>query len=103
MSNPEVLALHDDSQQAFSVGLAGGLTGVLQYQWRANVSGAPRVMRLMHTFVPPQLRGQGQGAVLMEAVLTEVAAMGVLVEPVCAYTKTYLLRHAPRWGHLVAV
>ena len=103
MSNPEVLALHDDSQQTFSVGLADGLTGLLQYQWRASPSGRARVMQLMHTFVPQQLRGQGQGSVLMEAVLNEVAAMGVLVEPVCCYTKTYLLRHAPRWGHLVAM
>lgn len=102
MANLEVTAVHDDAQRAFSVDLGNGLTALLRYEWRDGVAGDVRVMRLMHTFVPTSLRGQGKGSVLMDAVLTEVAAMGVVVEPVCAYTQTYLARHAPRWGHLLA-
>lgn len=102
MSSSEVLAVHDGHNHTFTVNLVGGVSGLLRYQWREQGrQGQPRVMRLMHTFVPEQLRGQAQGGVLMEAVLRDIAAMGVLVEPVCSYTQVYMRRHASRWGHLL--
>jgi predicted GNAT family acetyltransferase len=99
---PVTSVIHDDAAQQFRVRLAGGLDGVLRYEWADEAANGPRVMRLMHAFVPEALRGHAQGGVLMEAVLTEIRAMGVLVTPICGYTQTYMTRHAARWGHLLA-
>ena len=102
MLNFEALVTHDDLDQKFTVTLADGAVGSVRYEWRIDVPGQPRVMRLLHTFVPRKVRGLGQASLMTQAVLTEVAAMGVLVEPVCPYTQNFMKRHAARWGHLLA-
>jgi predicted GNAT family acetyltransferase len=99
MRNFEALATHDDLERRFTVTLADGAVG---NEWRTDVLGHPRVMRLLHTFVPRKVRGLGQASLMTQAVLTELAAMGVLVEPVCPYTQNFMKRHAARWGHLLA-
>jgi predicted GNAT family acetyltransferase len=102
MRNFEALATHDDLEQTFAVTLADGAVGSVRYEWRIDVPGQPRVMRLVYTFVPKKVRGLGQASLMTQAVLTELAAMGVLVEPVCPYTQNFMKRHAARWGHLLA-
>jgi predicted GNAT family acetyltransferase len=102
MRNFEALATHDDLERRFTVTLADGAVGNVRYEWRTDVPGQPRVMRLLHTFVPRKVRGLGQASLMTQAVLTELAAMGVLVEPVCPYTQNFMKRHTARWGHLLA-
>ena len=48
---------------------------------------------LVHTFVPPELRGQGHAAALTRAALTHARTAGWQVVPACSYVQVYLQRN----------
>lgn len=50
-------------------------------------------MIFTHTFVPPEMRGQGVAAKLIHAGLEYARAGGKRVVPQCSYVETYLQRH----------
>ncbi len=59
------------------------------------------VLTLTHTYVPDDLRGQGVGKILMEALLGKLQAEGRKIVPQCPFIDTYIKRH-PKYKDLVA-
>ena len=56
---------------------------------------------LDHTFVPPELNGQGLAAILTEAALALAKKDKVRIVPQCSYVARWIERH-PAWQDLVA-
>ena len=59
------------------------------------------VMHLVHTEVPPALKGRGIGAALVRAALEHASAEGLRVRPMCSFASAYLARH-PQFRSLLA-
>lgn len=59
------------------------------------------VLALTRTFVPESLAGQGIAGRMTEAVMSEIAAHGLKIEPCCSYIVHWLERH-PEWKERVA-
>lgn len=57
--------------------------------WRAN--GPIRIAE--HTYVPPELRGQGIAMQLVEALVADARAQGFTIEPRCSYVEAAFRRH----------
>lgn len=64
--------------------LAPGKRAYLTYQLEG------KEMRIISTFTPPEFRGRGIAASLMEAALRFAEEMGYKVVPVCDYAKHYM-------------
>jgi len=52
-----------------------------------------------HTFVPPEARGQGLAAKLVEAIVDDARVDGFLIIPQCSYAVALFDRH-PEWADL---
>jgi len=52
------------------------------------------------TFVPPEYRGRGLAAKLMEAVITWARSQRLLVVPICSYAVYYFKKHREAWDVL---
>jgi uncharacterized protein len=79
-----------------------GHTGVLEY-----VLAGPR-LRLMHTEVPPELRGRHLAEALARAGLDHARANDLKVVPFCPFVRAFLQRHTeyepvldPRWKAMI--
>lgn len=59
------------------------------------------VMAIMHTFSPPQARGQGLARRLVERAVEDAGAEGLRVAPVCSYAAALFDRRAD-WAQLRA-
>ena len=55
----------------------------------------------LHTGVPPEFRGQGVAALLVEAGLAWARAQGFRVVPACSYVDLYIQRHR-QWQDLIS-
>ena len=64
-----------------------GHTSVLVYERK------PDSLVLMHTEVPPSLRGRHLADILAKAALDAADAEGLRAVPVCPFVKAYLQRH----------
>jgi predicted GNAT family acetyltransferase len=71
-----------------------GAVAVLEYQRR------PGSIALIHTEVPPALRGRGLADQLARAALDQARAQGLKVVPICPFVKKFLERH-PEYQSLV--
>ncbi len=80
--------------------------------YRAEVPGAARPAELTwtargeariadHTFVPPEARGQGVAAALVEALVADAREQGFTIEPECSYVEAAFRRH-PEWADVRA-
>jgi hypothetical protein len=65
--------------------------------WRAH--GSARVAD--HTYVPPELRGQGIAQQLVEALVADAREQGFKIVPQCSYVEAQFRRH-PEWSDLLA-
>ena len=54
-----------------------------------------------HTFVPPDMRGQGVAQVLVEALVADAREQGFKIVPQCSYVEAQFRRH-PEWADLLA-
>lgn len=93
---------NNTSQSRFELTVEGH-TAVLEY-----VLAGDR-LRLMHTEVPPELRGRKLGEVLARAGLDHARAGNLKVVPFCPFVRAFLARHPeyepvldPRWKALIA-
>ena len=59
------------------------------------------VVAVYHTEVPRHLRGRGDGARLVAAVLDDIRARGLKVRPRCPFVAAFI-RDNPRYADLVA-
>lgn len=80
--------------------------------YRAELAGADRPAELTwramgplriadHTFVPPEMRGQGVAQVLVEALVADAREQGFRIVPQCSYVAALFRRH-PEWADLLA-
>lgn len=65
--------------------------------WRAR--GEARIAD--HTYVPPELRGQGVAMKLVEALVADAREQGFTIEPRCSYVEAAFRRH-PEWADVRA-
>jgi predicted GNAT family acetyltransferase len=61
---------------------------------------SPSAIALLHTEVPKELGGRGVGSILAKAVLENVRAQGLKVEPRCEFLAGYIKKH-PEFAELV--
>jgi predicted GNAT family acetyltransferase len=66
----------------------GGETAFLVYER------APGALRLIHTEVPPAMRGQHAGDALVEAALEAGRAAGLRIIAICPFAQAYLRKHS---------
>ena len=80
--------------------------------YRAELAGANRPAELTwqamgplriadHTFVPPEMRGQGVAQVLVEALVADARELGFKIVPQCSYVEAQFRRH-PEWADVLA-
>jgi predicted GNAT family acetyltransferase len=80
--------------------------------YRAEVEGSARPAELTwvarggariadHTVVPPQARGKGVAAALVDALIADAREQGFTIVPQCSYVEAAFRRH-PEWAELRA-
>ena len=80
--------------------------------YRADVPGSDRQAVLTwaargplriadHTWVPPEARGKGIAAALVQALVADARALGFKIVPQCSYVEAAFRRH-PEWADLRA-
>jgi predicted GNAT family acetyltransferase len=79
--------VHNPTASRFEASVDGQLC-VCQYRL------FKKLMMLVHTGVPPALRGRGIAAALVRAALDHARAKGLKVRPDCSYAEAYMQRHA---------
>ncbi len=77
---------HNPSQQRYEVTVGGHLS-VCEYELTGGR------MIFTHTFVPPELRGQGVAEKLVRAALADARGAGHRVAPQCSYVAKFIERH----------
>lgn len=82
----DVSVTHQTSSERF-VAVLDGQESVLDYRLDGGV------MTIMHTVVPPSLRGHGVARKLTRCALDTARRNGWKVVPVCAYAMSYLTTH----------
>jgi predicted GNAT family acetyltransferase len=78
---------HDEAHHRFVVRL-GAHDAVLVYAQRAN-----RVLDLLHTYVPPEMHGQGVADALARAAMQYARDHDMRVIPTCPFVRSWLGRH----------
>ena len=66
-----------------------GQTAFLVYERSAQA------MTLVHTEVPPELRGRHLGGALVEAAVATARTQGVRIVAICPFARSYLRTHPP--------
>lgn len=85
-SDKKPAVVHNESKSRFEVEVGGNLAHA-DYL----LSGDTIVMH--HTWVPPELRGQGLAGPIVRAALEHARERGLKVVPQCSYVATYIKRH----------
>jgi predicted GNAT family acetyltransferase len=78
---------HDPERCSFSAEVEGGRAH-LDYRLASGV------MTILHTKVPPEAEGHGIAGALVRSALGHAERAGFRVEPLCAYARAYMDRHA---------
>lgn len=78
---------HDETNNKFFV-LVNGKEAYLRYLMDSRGT-----MNMVKTYVPPELRGQGIAAVIVQAGLEFAKEKGFKIIPSCSYVETYIDRH----------
>lgn len=81
---PDVV--HNADARRFEVMLDGELA-------RADYRLDGKVMRMVHTEVPPAHEGKGVAGALVRAALAYARARHLRVLPACSYVRSYMQRH----------
>lgn len=84
---------HDTASSRFEMDI-GNTTALIEY-----VRAGGRVT-FIHTFVPPELRGQGLAEQMVRAALAWARSEKLKVVPQCTYTARFIERH-PEYADLL--
>lgn len=91
-----LLSLNDNPDAGrFEAVYDGKMLGYITYQIRDGV------MRLPHTYVTPEARGQNIAALLTEQALQSARVRRLRVDPICWYVDRYIQRH-PQYRDLLS-
>ncbi|MEZ6008064.1 MAG: GNAT family N-acetyltransferase [Planctomycetota bacterium] len=82
--------VHDPDAKRFVLSV-GGASAHLDYVVRA--AGARTVWDAVHTFVPPEARGQGAADRLVRAFVAAARGAGADLRGSCSYVGAWLARH----------
>lgn len=93
MSEDEYVIKHT-SQVIYAV-LPSGNKAYLKYQVEGNV------MKLIETYTPPEFRGKGIAARLVNYAINLAQRNNWLIEPVCSYTIYYFMNNRDKRNILV--
>jgi uncharacterized protein len=85
-ARPPDAVVHNDRASRFEMRVQGQVC-IAQYRL---IDG---VMWLTHTETPPQLRGLGLAAHVVQAALDHARTHGLKVRPACSYVHSYMRRH----------
>ncbi len=91
----EVSVSDNPQESRYELKLDGERLGQIDYRLREQR------IALVHTEVDPSLQGQGLGGVLVRAVLDDVRARGLEVNPVCPFVSDYIRAHRDEYLDLV--
>lgn len=86
---------HQQSECSF-IFSQDGMTCRLDYEWKD-----PLTISLTHTYVVPELRGQGIAEALVKEAVQFAEKKGLKLLPVCSYVAKLFCRH-PEWVELLA-
>lgn len=76
-----------DDESRYEIRTDGALAGYAEFQLR------PGAIRFTHTELDPAFQGQGLAGILAERALTDAAASGEAIVPLCPYIARYLENH----------
>ena len=93
-SDSSVKVVDNPDRRRYEAYVGEELAGIVTYRTR------PGVVVLVHTEIYDQFEGQGVGSRLVAAVLGDLRARGLKIEPVCPFVTAYLERH-PEHADLV--
>jgi uncharacterized protein len=101
MADPAPAVVNNPARSRFEV-TAEGHTAVLEYALAGDR------LRLIHTEVPPELRGRKLAEALARAGLEHARANGLKVVPFCPFVRAFLQRHPeyapvldPNWKAII--
>ena len=84
---------HDEEKRQFYAETAGG-KAILDYEREGNT------LNFYHTFVPPELRGQGLAEQVTKAAFEYAQKNGLKVIPSCPYVARLVMKN-DEWKRLV--
>jgi predicted GNAT family acetyltransferase len=93
---PEIIRENHVSHGAYRVEVPGSERGAF-LTWKAR--GEARIAD--HTYVPPEGRGLGIAAALVDALIADARAEGFRIVPQCSYVEAAFRRH-PEWADVLA-
>jgi uncharacterized protein len=77
----------NDDASRYEIHSGDTLAGFAEFQQR------PGAIRFIHTEVDPAFQGQGLASILAKDALTDAAATGDAIVPLCPYIAKYLTTH----------
>ncbi|MBO9626806.1 MAG: N-acetyltransferase [Microbacterium sp.] len=77
----------DDEASRYEIRVDGALAGFAEFDLR------PGAIRFTHTEIDPAFQGQGLAGILAKNALTDAAATGDAIVPLCPYIAKYLETH----------
>ncbi|KQR39550.1 GNAT family N-acetyltransferase [Microbacterium sp. Leaf159] len=83
----DITVTRNDDESRYEIRTDGALAGYAEYQLR------PGAIRFIHTELDPAFQGQGLASILAERALTDAAATGDAIVPLCPYIAKYLTTH----------
>ncbi|WP_311244158.1 GNAT family N-acetyltransferase [Microbacterium sp. WCS2018Hpa-23] len=83
----DITVTRNDDESRYEIRTDGALAGYAEYQLR------PGAIRFIHTELDPAFQGQGLASILAERALTDAAASGDAIVPLCPYIAKYLTTH----------
>lgn len=97
MNQPTAIARTDETTHGSYRIAVPGSARPAELTWRAR--GEARIAE--STFVPPEARGQGIAALLVDALVADARERGFTVVPQCSYVEAAFRRH-PEWADIRA-
>ena len=92
----EITREGDENSGAYKAAVEGAAREA-ELTWVAR--GGARIAN--HTYVPPEARGKGVAAKLVEALIADAKEQGFTIVPQCNYVESAFRRH-PEWADLRA-